>query len=197
MKNLLIALACLCSFASAQSNDLGLFGVGNFNGCSFFYVQGGTPVDGCYKSSAGGGVEYRHWFTPTLAVGLWGEANPSEGIQFTSSLQPDLYNFPLIRYEFGLPVTLRFWTRKKIKPFAQFGFGYVVTQSLEAQSLAGWSYDFNLIGGGGFDYAISKHWSSRVGFLLWDGTQGCYNDPSCHSDIGQAQDLRLGAVYGW
>lgn len=196
MKAFLILLI-FCAPLFAQKNDLSVFAVGNFNGGSFIYLSDGTPVAVAYKSSAGGGVEYRRWLTPNVAVGTWFMANPSEGKQFTSSTQPYLYNFPLIRYEFGLPVTLRFWGKKKLNPFMQVGFGFVVTQSLEAISLAGCSEDFNMIAGGGFDYEISSRWTARVGFLAWDGTQGCYNDPTCHSSMGQAQDLRLGIGYRW
>lgn len=179
----------------AQRNDLGAFAVGNFNGGSFIYIQGDTPVDVAYRSSAGVGVEYRHWLTPSIAAGVWWMSNPSTGIQFTSSNNPYHYDFPLIRYEFAAPMTVRLWQHSRIKPFFQLGVGYIVTQSLQASSLAGWSHDPNLIGGGGFDYDLSSQWEARAAVLIWDGPQGCYDDPTCRASIGQTQDLRVGMAY--
>ena len=194
MRKLCVFAILLFSVAGrAQKNDIGLFGVGNFNGGSFFY--GNDLVAFSYRSSAGGGAEYRRWLTPNLAAGLWFETNPSAGEQFTDSLHPYIYDFKLERYEVAVPVTLRFWTRARFKPFAQLGPGYIVTHA--APDIAGWSEDLNIVAGGGADYQLGAHWQARAAVMLWDGKQGCFGDPRCKADYGQAQTARVGVAFGW
>lgn len=194
MKHVLLFIA-LCSVACAQKNDVGLFPIGNLNGGSFIHLgsQGGTPVAATYRSSMGGGGEYRRWITPRLSAGVWFEANPSEGELFTSSANPYIYDIALMRYEFIAPVAVRLWTIRNLQPFLEGGPGFIVTHGAQP----GWSQDFAILAGGGADLRINSRWSAEVALTVLDAKQGCYGDPTCSSDWAVAQDVRMGLVFGW
>jgi opacity protein-like surface antigen len=189
-----LALLCLSLPTLAQRNDLAVYAVGNFNSASYIYIPGDQPVAASDKSSLGGGIEYRRWITPHIAVGPWFEANPSDG---KLEWFEHYYIWPVMRYEFATLATEQFKPQWKIAPFFTEGPGFIVTQSLVKNS--GWSEDFALFIGAGVDYRILKHWAARAGLTFVDSATGCYGDPTCTTkkSFAVSQDVRAGLAYRW
>lgn len=180
----------------SQKNDIGFFVNGNFNSPAYIYLlnyKPPQPVVSSYKSSVGIGLEYRYWLTSHIATGTWVEMNPSDGHLYTSALTPYLGIWPIRRYEFAAPVTYRFYTRHKLKPYISAGPGVVATQSLVENS--GWSKDTTIFTGVGGDYQLIPRLSLSAGITNMVTRPGCYGDPTCGSSWGLAEDGKIGIRY--
>lgn len=190
---ILFTLSSLIS--QGQRNEVSVSAIGNFNGGSFIHLDygNGVPVAVTYRSSMGGAIEYRYWLTPRVGLGLWMEANPSEGELFTSSTNPYIFDISLTRYEFAVPVTERFWAKHKLQPYIMASPGFIVTHG----SQPGWSQNFAITTGGGADYQLSPKWSVGIGLKMLDAKQGCYGDPTCVLSWSIAQDALLRTAYKW
>ena len=120
----LLGLLLLCpSFLCGQSNELSVAGIGNFNPIYWVGLQHGSePIvgvnqsflqKGASRSTAGGAVEYRHYWNTSNALGLLTEVNPSSidlyvpnSAGFTPYLQPDIrYDIDVLETKFSAQPT--------------------------------------------------------------------------------------------
>jgi len=174
-----------------RRGDLGFFTVGNFNPVSYIAIEN-TPhvVVSSNKSSVGGGVEYRGWFSERSGWGLLYSQNPSDGKLLW---QGQNYIWQQMRWDMSVLATERLGAGR-IAPFVCGGPGIVVTNGY---SNSGWSAGFALVGGMGTDYRLSRRLAARAGITFLNTKNGCYDDPTCHETWGVAEDARVGVVYRW
>lgn len=198
MKRLLI---CVCVAVTAiacgtlvrcQSNDIGIFGFGNFNPVSYITIQNTPHVAvSSNESWIGAAAEYRHFFDAHTGLSVIYAQNSSTGNLYWQGMS---YIWPLMRYKVETLAVERFDMRKKWSPFMQEGPGAIVTNGY---ATSGWSAGFAFVLGLGVDYHISSRWSARIGDEFLTTRSGCYDDPTCKQTWGVVQDLRTGIVYGW
>ena len=203
MKRFLFLTLLLTSPLFAQ-NQVGVFAIGNFNPAHYIQLntQGGQLIVSSMSDEMGGGAEYRRTIGPDWQVGLlylqdevqaklfWSTAySPNTGVTVGESV------WPLMRYEADVLVTRNVPAWHKITPFLQGGPGWIVTDSLVKNS--GWSHNFAFVSGYGFDYAVTKRITARVGTTLDLARTGCYGDHTCNASWAVAQNLRAGFVFSW
>jgi len=195
---LILILSTAACAAQEMRNEIAISAVGNLNSASYIYLRGGTPVMSTQKSSVGGGMEYRRWLSPHLALGALFEQNPSDGKLLTTYNHPpgryDYHYWPQMHYETGVVLTERFAAGKKVTPFFHEGAGGVITNGYDN---SGWSHDFAFITGFGADYEIGKRTAMRAGMNILNTKTGCYGDHTCRQTWSNIQDLTLGVVYRW
>lgn len=205
MRRLCFLFLALCPLVAAQSNDVGLYAVGNVNPVYFVYLYANTPSqqqvtgsngtgDGTSKNALGAGVEYRH-FWGRNGVALLYTVNPSSGRLLVpqTALESTTYasEWPLTRMDLSILATQQF-RMGKFAPFLQEGPGVLITYG---PTDSGLSASFALVAGMGADYVVSPHWAVRAGATWLETKQGCYGDPRCGEIWSVVQDFRLGAVY--
>ncbi len=177
--------------ALGEDTDFGVFVVGNFNPVTYISIQN-TPhtVVSSNKSSVGGGVEYRHWFSDHNALGLLYVQNPSNGKLFW---QGNNYIWPQMRWDLSVLATQKF-DAKRFAPFVSEGPGIVLTNGYKN---CGWSGGIAIVVGLGTEYRISSRLSGRTGVTFLETKSGCYEDPTCRQTWGTVEDIRTGFIYRW
>lgn len=214
MKTLLFFLLLAAATAAAQSNQISVATIGNFNPTTYIwysskstYEPGTILATSSMKSSLGGGIEYRHWFTPHQAFGMRYEQNPSDG-KLLGSGNRTWYIWPQMRYEFlGMfteqvkvnrfaPERLRL---NRLTPFIQEGAGALVTHEYGDGNAAGagWSHSLAFAGGFGSDYWVNNRLAVRLGTTILADETGCYDDPTCRPTFGLSHDLEVGFSWAW
>jgi hypothetical protein len=174
-----------------QRADVGIFAVGNFNPSTDISIQN-TPhtAVSSNKSSIGGGVEYRRWFSDRNGLGFLYVQNPSDGKLIW---QGQDYIWPQMRRDFSILATQQFEIGRFVTFFNE-GPGVVITNGY---SNSGWSAGFAFVAGLGIDYPLSRRLSARTGVTFLDTKSGCYDDQTCHATWGVVEDVRVGLAYKW
>lgn len=197
---LALLLACLPGLARAQRNDIGLFGVGNFNPTSVVVINVNQQMISQNRSAVGGGVAYRHWMTQHYAFGAEYEQNPSDG-KLTYYSTPTEFGgytvtgiWPQMRYEALALFTERAPLTGRLSLIVQEGAGVNLTNGY---SNSGWAHDAAFAQGAGIDYALSKHAALEVRGLWLETETGCYNGRSCKQTFGVITDTKIGIVFSW
>lgn len=186
----------------AQRNEIAVSAIGDFNPASYIRLNdlghGGESVVSSNKSSAGGSVEYRHWFGD-FGLGALYEQNPSDGKLFVGATpsmngaKETVFIWPLMRYEALILGAERF-SMGKSEAFIQEGAGVLLSNGY---GNSGWSPTPAYAYGFGIDYQIGKHLASRSGLLLSVARPGCYGDQTCSASWATSQDARTGLVFRW
>ncbi len=171
--------------------EVGIFAVGNFNPVTNIYIQNEPhQAVSSNKSSLGGGLEYRRWFSDRTALGLLYTQNPSDGKLLW---QGQNYIWPQMRWDLSLLAT----ERVHMGNFAPFVSGGPGVQFTNGHGNCGWSGNFAVVSGAGTDYQLNRWLSARIGITFLVTKSGCYQDPTCQAKSGMIQDLRLGFVHKW
>jgi hypothetical protein len=174
-----------------QRAELGIFAVGNFNPVTNIYINNEPhQAVSSNKSSLGGGLEYRRWFSDHTALGLLYTQNPSDGKLLW---QGQNYIWPQMRWDMAVLATERV-NIGNFAPFVSGGPGVLLTNGY---GNCGWSGSFAVVSGAGTDYRLSRRLTARTGISFLITKSGCYQDPTCQAKSGMVEDLRLGFVYKW
>lgn len=213
VKYLLFFLLLAPAIATAQSNQINITGVGNFNPVTYIYLyqpsqatQNNT-VGSSQKSSLGGGAEYDHWFSRYQAFGVRYEQNPSDG-KLLGAVNRKWYIWPQMRMEFLgmftedvrvnrlLPEQSR---AHRVTSFVQEGAGAVLTHEYGDGDAAGagWSHSLAYAAGVGSDYWVSDKLAVRISSTLIASATGCYDDPGCRPTWGISHDFDTGFSWTW
>ncbi|MGC2215494.1 MAG: hypothetical protein WA419_09200 [Silvibacterium sp.] len=210
VKNLLFFLLLASATATAQSNQVSVVGVGNFNPVTYIYLYQPSPavesntVGSSQKSSLGGGAEYDHWFNPHQAFGVRYEQNPSDG-KLLGAVNRKWYIWPQMRMEllgmFTEEVKVNRFTEQanRFTSFIQEGAGAVVTHEDDKgdKSAAGVSHSLAFAAGGGTDYWVNDKLAVRISSTIIAAQTGCYDDPTCRPTWGLSHDFEAGFSWKW
>lgn len=195
---IVLCLLVMIGTCNAQKNDVSVTVNGDGEPTNFIYLGdkgfAGQPVASWMRSAAGGGAEYRRWFSEHFGVSAVYEQNPSEAKLFVSDSNPEfrVYAWPIMHYDLAVPFTERFQWRKFV-PWVQGGPGVVMTTGTGS----GFSWNFAFTGGYGFDYPISKRVFFHLGTMLKLAKLGCYDDHTCTAAWAVGQDVRTGIGFNW
>lgn len=209
VKGLFFFLLLVSATAMAQSNQVSLEGVGNFNPLTEIFLNQPSPVSiyntvaSSQKSSLGGGAEYDHWFSSHEAFGVRYEQNPSDGKLFGRN--DKFYIWPQMRMEFlgmfteevrvnRLPEQV-----KRVTSFIKEGAGSVMTHEDDKgdRSLAGLSHSLAFAFGVGTDYWVNDKLAVRFSSTVIADQTGCYDDPTCRPTWGLSDDFGAGFSWKW
>lgn len=188
-------LLLLCGLAHAQKNDFAVFAVGNFEPTTRVYINLDQQMIASNRSAAGGGVEYRHWFTPHYGFGAEFEQNPSNGKLVFQPVPPIGESiWPEMHYEVLALYTERAPLTGALSLMTQEGAGVNLTNGY---SNSGWSHDVAFAQGAGVDYQLSKHTALEVKALWLETETGCYNGRACKQTFGLVTDAKVGWEFSW
>lgn len=195
MAKLFISFVFAMLFAQvlfAQRNEAAGYAMGNFNP-AYFANQSGTIFAGDNTAAIGFGVDYDRTLTRHNAVGiLAGQDDVSAEIYEGGN---NFFTWRLRRYEVSILAQQQF-AHKKLTGFIFEGPGVIVTHS--SPQLSGWTGNFAVVTGFGFDYAFAKHLAARTRVSFEDSNAGCYEDKSCsQARWSVAQDLWSGVAFKW
>lgn len=175
-----------------QRNEAAGYAMGNFNP-AYFANQSGTIFAGDNTAAIGFGFDYDRALTRHNAIGILAGQDDVTAELYEGKNTFDTWT--LKRYEVSVLATQQF-TRKKITGFIFEGPGAIVTDGGAKES--GWTANFAVVTGFGFDYAIAKHLAMRTRVSFEDSNAGCYLDKSCNqARWSVAQDLWSGFAFKW
>ncbi len=178
-------------------NEVAVYALANFNP-AYFAVQSGVEFAGDTTPGIGWGADYSRTLSKHNAVGILYGQNSSEAQLFQGTQFLPCCNgatWPLQRYEVSIQAVQQF-ERGRWGAFIFEGPGTIVTNGGANES--GWTANFAVISGFGFDVRLTRRLFARSRVSFEDSNTGCYYDRACNQATWSvAQDLWSGIAFKW